>query len=192
MIVLAIDPGYSESAWVSYDGTRVIRHAIEANEFLLMRFWRDAWTVDGFGTGRSEDTPSAVVFEQIESFGMAVGREVFETVFWTGRMYQAAGRITTKTHRLPRREVKTHLCQSARAQDSNIRAALMDRFGGLNARGVKKAPGPLFGIKSHEWAALAVAVTWHDLHKDDPEFIRPGVAAQFTEDAPVRPSLSEA
>lgn len=192
MIILAVDPGYRESAWVSYDGARILRHAIEPNEFLLLRFWRAAWTPDGFGRGALEDRPVAVVFEQIESFGMAVGREVFETVFWTGRLYQAAGRLTTKTHRLPRREVKVHLCQSARAQDSNIRTALMDRFGGATARGLKRSPGPLFGIKSHEWAALAVAVTWHDQHKNDPEFIRPGVAAQFTEDDPVRPSIPDA
>jgi hypothetical protein len=43
--------------------------------------------------------------------------------------------------------------------------ALIDRFGGSErAKGTKKAPGPLLAIKSHEWAALALAVTWWDLH----------------------------
>ena len=32
------------------------------------------------------------------------------------------------------------------------------------AKGTKKAPGPLFGTKSHEWSALALGVTWWDLH----------------------------
>jgi hypothetical protein len=94
-----------------------------------------------------------------------VGREVFETVFWTGRFFEAATRRGAAVSRLPRKTIKIHLCGSARAQDSNIRVALCDRFGGSErAKGTKKAPGPLFGIKSHEWAALALAVTWSDLN----------------------------
>lgn len=178
-VVLAVDPGYRESAWVSYDGLRVIAHGIDANEDLLRRFWQDSWTTAGFGSGSWEDRLAVVVFEQIESFGMPVGREVFETVFWTGRLYQAAWRITTQTHRMPRKAVKLHLCESNRATDSNIRTALKDRFGGSNAVGVKKSPGPLFGVKSHEWAALAIAVTWYDQNTNKPEELRPGVAAQW-------------
>jgi len=56
-----------------------------------------------------------------------------------------------------RRDVKMHLCGSARAKDANIRQALLDRLGPV---GTKKAPGPLYGVKSHIWAALAVAVTY--------------------------------
>jgi hypothetical protein len=77
-----------------------------------------------------------------------------------------------------------------------VRASLIDRFGPYKEKaiGKKATPGPLFGIHADEWSALAIAVTWYDLHKDDPEWIRPGVAAQFTDspDAPHRPSLSEA
>jgi hypothetical protein len=94
---------------------------------------------------------------------MAVGREVFETVFWTGRFFEAATRRGADVSWLPRKAIKVHLCGSARAQDSNIRVALIDRFGGSErAKGTKKAPGALFGIKAHEWAALALAVTWWD------------------------------
>jgi hypothetical protein len=148
--ILAIDPGYEQSAWVLYDGYAIGAHAIESNETLLDRFGRFVGVVD------------AVVLEQIESFGMAVGREVFETVFWTGRFFEAARQVCVPD-RLPRKAVKLHLCQSARATDSNIRVALVDRFGGtVQAIGSKKAPGRLYGIKSHEWAALAVAVTYSD------------------------------
>ncbi len=104
-----------------------------------------------------------MTFESIESYGMAVGREVFETVWWTGRFFEAVARRGANASRLPRKAVKLHLCGSVRAPDSNIRIALLDRFGGTElAKGTKKAPGPLFGIKSHEWAALALAVTWWD------------------------------
>lgn len=66
-------------------------------------------------------------------------------------------------HRIFRRDIKLHLCNSVRAKDANIRQALIDRYGGKEkAIGKKKSPGPLYGIKSHMWAALALAVTYHD------------------------------
>ncbi len=85
----------------------------------------------------------------------------FETVFSIGRM------AAMKDVRLvPRRDVKLHICRSAKAKDGNIRQALIDRFGPV---GTKKAPGPLFGISNHRWAALAVAVTAFDLEQTDHE-----------------------
>ena len=60
-----------------------------------------------------------------------------------------------------RRDVKLFLCQSARANDSNIRAALIDKYGPGKARavGTKKAQGPLYALKGDTWSALAVALT---------------------------------
>lgn len=154
--ILAIDPGYEQSAYVLWNGDFVLEHAIEPNDDLLARLSSGAWRVGGI---------DAVVFESIESYGMAVGREVFETVFWTGRLFEQARHKSLIVERLPRKAVKLHLCQSARAQDSNIRVAILDRFGGKErAIGKVKTPGPLFGIKSHEWAALALGMTWLDQH----------------------------
>lgn len=97
-----------------------------------------------------------MVIEQMACYGMAVGKEVFDTVFWSGRFAQAYGGC----HLLkPRGEVKMHLCHSMRAKDANIRQALIDRFGPV---GTKNNPGVLYGIKSHLWSALALAVTVHD------------------------------
>jgi hypothetical protein len=157
MTVLAIDPGYEQSAYVLFDGQRVLEHAIESNTDLAQRLERRAGQLNHVAI-------AAVVLEQIESFGMAVGREVFETVFVTGRLFELALRtFGPVVERMPRRSVKLHLCNAVRAQDSNIRVALIDRFGGTDrAIGKKKTPGPLYGIKSHEWAALAIAITWWD------------------------------
>jgi len=58
--------------------------------------------------------------------------------------------------------VKLHLCGSARAKDTNIRQALIDRYGGSAAIGKKAAPGPLYGVSKDVWSALAVAVTAAD------------------------------
>jgi hypothetical protein len=158
--ILAVDPGTEQSAWVVLSSgntimgdTRIEAHRISPNSELLVALPL------GLGIGRHCDI---VAFEKVESFGMAVGREVFDTVFVTGRMFQMvydAG-WALSVSMVPRRDVKLHLCGQARAKDANIRQALIDKFGGKEkAVGTKKAPGPLYGIKSHEWAALALAVT---------------------------------
>ena len=153
MIVLGLDPGTEQSAFVAFNGESVRDHRVLPNRQLLsvLHEMRD-------------HVQAILVIEQIESFGMAVGREVFETVFWTGRFAEAW--CPKRFERMPRREVKQHLCHSARATDANIRQALIDRFGpGTDkAFGKKKAPGPLFGITGHKIAALAVAITWFDQH----------------------------
>lgn len=103
-----------------------------------------------------------MVIEKVACYGMPVGEEVFETVFWSGRFAQAYG--AERTHQMPRIEVKSHLCHNSRAKDANIRQALIDRFG---KPGTKKHPGTLYGITGDLWAALAVAVTWWDKHAKD-------------------------
>ena len=153
MTVIGIDPGPELSAFVRWDGSRVLGHGIFPNAALR-------------GLLQHPDAEhEAAVFELVESYGMAVGADIFKTVFETGRLYEMA---QGRREQLGRRAVKLHLCGSARAKDTNIRAALIDRFGGTGGRraavGLKASPGPLYGIRSHEWAALAVAVTWHDQH----------------------------
>ena len=153
MIVVGVDPGPAQSAYVAFDGRAVVDHAIVSNEELLSILQFEEWAPE-----------QVVVFETVESFGMTVGLDVFETVFETGRMFQMVD--DGERARMQRREVKRHLCKSMRAKDANIRQALINRFGGSKqaAQGVKKNPGPLYGIRTHEWSALAIAVTWWDRH----------------------------
>jgi len=143
MIVLAIDPGPERSAIVEWDGKTILHFRIAPNDTLLC-----------------EDFPMShagiMVIEQIKSYGMAVSDSIFNTVFWTGRFCQA---WKGPWSRVPRREVKLHLCGSMRAKDSNIRQALIDRFG---APGTKKAPGLTYGISKDLWQAFALAVYWTD------------------------------
>lgn len=143
--VLAIDPGSSQSAWLKYDGSRPGAFGITANDVLAKAL-------------RSGGLPDVVVIEKIESYGMAVGAEVFDTVWWAGRFAEAASRVPVVM--LPRRAVKLALCGDSRAKDANIRQALIDRFGGSAAIGRKTAPGPLYGISRDVWSALAIAVAY--------------------------------
>ncbi len=154
MRVLAIDPGPERSAWLVYDSligglTHPTNAAIMPNAELLANLYQ--WR--GLG--------NAVVIEQVASYGMPVGAEVFETVYWSGRFAEACQPVPV--HRIPRKRVVLHLCNSPRGNDATVRAALIDRFGGKErAIGNKRNPGPLYGIKADLWAALAVAVTFAD------------------------------
>lgn len=101
------------------------------------------------------------VFEMVASYGMAVGRETFETVLWCGRFADAAATLGRKYPHSPhtvrkvyRKDIKMHLCNSMRAKDANIRQALIDKLGPV---GTKNKRGPCYGISGHLWAALAVA-----------------------------------
>lgn len=158
MKILAIDPAPTESAWLIYDSTlaEIRNKGIWKNAALLteIRF---------FARHRGEPvTPERVVIEMVESFGMPVGKEVFETVFWIGRFYEAweSERGTDlDITRISRMKVKMYLCHTSRARDSNIRQALIDRFG---PPGTKKNPGVTYGISKDLWSALAVAVVYAD------------------------------
>ena len=143
MKILAIDPGTTECGWCTFDGT-LNASGVCSNDSML-----SAVMVHG---------ADLLAIEMVSSYGMPVGKEVFETVLWIGRFKQA-WRDPDDVRLVYRRDVKMHLCGSARAKDGNIRQALLDKIG---LQGVKKSPGPTYGVKSHAWAALAVAVTVAD------------------------------
>lgn len=150
MIIFAIDPGTTRSAWVLWDSEKdeLLDKGIEENSGMFPVISK----YKGFSTG---------IIEMIASYGMPVGKEVFETCLWIGRFLHEMGVLPGmhEHYLVYRKDVKLNLCGSARAKDGNIRQALIDRFG---APGVKKKPGKLYGVSKDVWAALAVAVTYAD------------------------------
>ena len=146
--VMGVDPGNERTAYVLFDGQRVIDCDIVENVYML--------------TLPARHQCERMAIEGVACYGMPVGKETFDTCIWIGRFIQNFGPGASDI--IYRGEVKMHLCRNMRAKDANIRQALIDRFGpGKDAAiGKKKAPGPLYGVKSHCWSALAVAVTWWD------------------------------
>lgn len=102
-----------------------------------------------------------VVIEEVVNYGKIVGREVFDTVFWTGRFYQAAV-VYAGAARVPNGDIRDHFCGTRKTNDSGVRAAIIDRFGGkAQAIGLKAKQGPLYRVHGpHAWSALAMALYW--------------------------------
>jgi hypothetical protein len=154
--LLAIDPGSEKSAWVSYnsESKRPLNWGKIKNRALLEQI-----DLDGELLGVGVPWFDYCVIEKVASYGMAVGAEVFETVYWSGIFAQAFG--LDHVVRIPRKDIKLHLCGRPQANDSNIRQALVDKYGGKDkAIGTKKTGyGPLHGFAHDTWSALAVAIT---------------------------------
>ncbi len=152
MKVLAIDPGNKTSGWVYMSGQR----------FLCGESERDNTTMHSVIEGYRD--VEVIAIEWIQSYGMTVGKEVFHTCRWVGRFQQVADAIHRPTQLVYRRDVKLHLCQSARAKDGNVRQAILDLYpatgGGSRPQiGTKKQPGPLHGVSGHMWPAVRLALT---------------------------------
>lgn len=157
MLILGIDPGTTKSAWVLWDD--------EDEKILEMGICENMELRNYFSSVTHDDLRFLgchVAIEMVASYGMPVGKEVFETCVWIGVFLEALMADIPSRHFVYRKEVKLNFCGSVKAKDANIRQALIDRFGDP---GTKKAPGKLHGVSKDIWSALAVAVTFSDLRK---------------------------
>lgn len=162
--LLAIDPGPTKSAWVRIDARdhEPQTFAKESNDVVLRHIL----------TAPDHFEADTVAIEMVASYGMPVGAEIFDTCVWIGRFHEAV-RQAWYPHAAPRlvyrREIKLHHCGSARANDANIRQALIDRFapGQPNhGKGTKKAPGWFHGFHADVWQAYGLAVYAADQQTD--------------------------
>jgi hypothetical protein len=157
MKILAIDPGTTESAYVIMDSEtyKPLEFDKVDNEDLLSIIL-DLCLEDKIGKS---------VIEMVSSYGMPVGKEIFETVFWIGRFYELLDFRIESVDRMYRKDVKMNLCNTTRAKDSNIIQALVDRFAynvPNRGKGYKKSPAFFYGFKADIWQAYALGVSYLD------------------------------
>ncbi len=139
--VIAIDPGNEETALIAWNGAPIQMHMLpNASIMELIR------------NGPLPLLP--VKIEMIACYGMAVGKTVFETCRFIGRLQEAFDSRGYDVSFAYRKDIKLHLCGTSKAKDANVSQALKDKYGEV---GTKNNPGPLYGIKGDLWAALAVA-----------------------------------
>lgn len=158
-MILSIDPGNIESAYCVIDKTsyKPIEFGKIKNEELREKLLNELhlYPIESFA------------IEMIASYGMPVGKEVFETCVWIGRFIESFK--CPFTYYVYRKDEKMNLCGSMKAKDSNIRQALIDRFATFdfkNGKGTKKQQDFFYGFSKDVWAAYAVGITWLDKQKD--------------------------
>lgn len=148
MLILAIDPGNANSAYVLMEKEtyKPIEFGLLENNLVREKVLNLDY--------------DCLAIEMVASYGMAVGESVFDTCVWIGRFIECAQERNIPYTRVYRIEEKMNICHDSRAKDSNIRQALIDRFGIV---GTKKNPGFFYGFKKDIWAAYAVGCTYIDM-----------------------------
>lgn len=167
--VFAIDPGAGSrsqgdvSGWVEVDEHgEVLAFGNETPNKTLLEI-----------VEKRDHHEAVLVVETFQPRGQPLYWQLIWAAVWIGRFAQAWGGEWDFIHR---EAVKLHLCGHTARKDGNVRAALIDRWGGQKkAVGVKKNPGPLYGLAKHAWPALGLAVAYHE-----------GVRSQAPDDRPVR------
>jgi hypothetical protein len=152
MRILAIDPGCTESGFAVIEHTTCepITVGKTNNNDLRRRIMSGELLV---GVDR-------VSIEMVASYGMAVGKDVFETCVWIGRYFELVY-LDFDVRLTYRRDVKLHHCGTSKAKDANITQALIDRFASgepNRGKGTKADPGWFYGFKADIWQAYALAV----------------------------------
>jgi len=132
-LMLAVDPGPVQSAWVLWDKSD---HKLVSCGEDLFSEWVNT-PVDFF----------AIEFPQ--SYGVTAGLPLFITAFTAGRIAEIARLAKIPCALYGRPTIKG---QIGGKTDAEIRASLRMRLGGT------KKGDPLYGVKKDIWAALALAV----------------------------------
>lgn len=147
-MIVAVDPGSALSAYVSIgeDYRPMLFGKVPNHELLNL-------------LGGALYGPT--VIEMVASYGMPVGREVFDTCVWIGRFFQRLEDADITPALVPRQPVRSHHCHSQKANDATVRRALVDRFSygtGNHGKGTKAHPGFFHGFAADTWQAFALAV----------------------------------
>lgn len=144
-MIIGIDPGNELTAFALIENDYSIIKADKVpNEEFLTSLGSLASEVD------------CVAIESIQSYGMAVGRSVFETCYMIGRIIQTARYNCLHYELYPRPKIARSLVGTqSKVNDAAVRQALLLRFGG------DKKGEPMFPLKgggSDKRSAYAVAV----------------------------------
>jgi len=117
MRILGLDPGPVETAYCLIDEGYTVQVAGKTETALILK----ALTVS---------PPDQVVIESIQSYGMIVGRAVFDTCYTIGRILQTCDNMGIEWTLYPRPEYTRRICGVGKINDSILRRALEMRFGG--------------------------------------------------------------
>lgn len=167
MVILSVDTGTLQSAYVQYD--------IEFSEILAFGKVENGALLDLIEELRCDH----LALEMFKSYGNILGDSVLQSCVWLGRFierWQVCTNYRGEFTMIPRKTIVNAICHNPRAKDSNVRQALIDIFNThpkaalgerIPAIGSSKNKGPLYGISKDVWSALAVALAFKDLRTNE-------------------------
>lgn len=163
MRILGIDPGPEYGAVIVHECARGNRTVEWVEGKCVLDLGRVIDRADSVGAPFD-----ALVIESIAPAGLPLGHDLLKAIRLEERMVFAAEMRHLEVHRIKRREVKLHLLGKAAGTDAQVNAALRAAWCARldcdekQLRGTKKSPGPLYGVTSHAWPALACVETFLD------------------------------
>ena len=155
-MILGIDPGNELSAYClcDYDTLKPISFGKVDNETIMSDVLPQI----------NDYAIECVAIEHMQGYNMSVGKEVFETCIFIGRMLERITHIQSNIKILPiyRKDEKLAICGNLKANDTIIRHTLIDMFAKhdlKNGKGTVKNKDWFFGFRADCWSAYAVCYT---------------------------------
>jgi hypothetical protein len=140
-MIIGIDPGSTETAYCKIDNQyRILDAQKLPNEEVAKMLKRCT-------------SNHRVAIESIQSYGMPVGKEIFETCFWIGEYIRICKDMCLRYSLIPRPEYIRRICGTGKINDAILRQALLLRFGG------DKKNEPLNFLKGNTDKRSAFAIT---------------------------------
>jgi len=160
--IIAIDPGTTESGYVTWDNKHIINKNKESNE-IIIRCLRNK-----LKNATLKDFKTVLVIEKINPYTM--GKTTRDTLLWSGRFQESWEGQGGKVVYISRNDVRIALTGAGgpKINDKVIKQALIDRFayGQKNyGKGTKKAPGFFYGFRADIWQAFALAVAYFEIYE---------------------------
>lgn len=130
---------------------------------------KNAWSEIPIEDIRIPPDTAYCVIEWLSSYGTIVGDDTFLTALHGGMIKERAENKGIPAHLFKRPDASHVLTGYRGAKDKQTKAAIREIYydagmatgGGTDkTKGTKKQPGPLYGISSHTWDALAVVIAW--------------------------------
>ncbi len=149
-MIIGIDPGNAETAYCEID-----------NQYRILDVWKAQNEEVAKMLKRRCTSKHLVAIESIQSYGMPVGKEIFETCFWIGEYIRICKDMYLEYSLIPRPEYARRICGVGKINDTILRQVLLLRFGGY------KKGEPLNSLKgsTDKRSAFAVAVYLLDMQR---------------------------
>lgn len=150
---LGIDPANIQSGYVIVDeNLKPIEFGKIDNEELINKIYEIKHDMD------------YIAIEMFASFGSVVGKSVFDSCLFIGRLLEAT-KDCKNVQLIYRREEKMTICGTMKSNDSKIRQELIKQFAKFdfkNGKGTKDNPDWFYGFKADVWQAYAIILTAYE------------------------------